>query len=302
LTHVSDLGIFGRPILHAGRAEGIALGTFTASDGARIAWEETGKGRPILMLHGLMAHGGFFRSQAPLADCHRLITMDLRGHGQSSAFLSRSDGEDAVSLDRLAMDVAELAEALDLQGAVGVGWSLGASVLWQTLAGSAAPRFAGAVVIDMTPKVLNEGDWTLGLAADHVEARSAAFRDDFPAFATIAGPAIFAADDALGAWAAGEFARNDGAIMGAVWERLVEADLRPLLPLIDQPTLIVHGAKSPLYGPETARDLTERLPNARAAAFAHSGHAPHLEEPERFNALLTDFAATLPQLRQPQTA
>jgi pimeloyl-ACP methyl ester carboxylesterase len=280
------------------------LKQFTAADGTRIAWEEAGSGRPLVLLHGLMAHRGFFEAQAPLAAQFRLIGVDLRGHGESSSSLPRSGEEGEDVLDRLATDIAELAEALDLDGAIGVGWSLGASVLWRVLAGQAGRRFAGAVIVDMTPKVLNEDGWRLGLTPEHCQARAAAFRDGFAEFTGIAGPAIFAPDGdgaSLGTWAGEQFARNDGAAMGAIWASLVEADLRPLLPRITQPTLIVRGAQSPLYGPETAEYLAGALPDARTVEFARSGHAPHLEEPERFNALVSEFAASLPRIRQPQT-
>jgi pimeloyl-ACP methyl ester carboxylesterase len=36
------------------------LHVFTASDGARIAYRDSGRGTPIVLLHGLMAHAGFF--------------------------------------------------------------------------------------------------------------------------------------------------------------------------------------------------------------------------------------------------
>lgn len=301
-------------------AGGVGLQRFTASDGASIAWEQDGSGRPILMLHGLMAHRGFFRAQAPLAEHFRLIGVDLRGHGESGGSQpchSRESGklglataaapldscfrgDDNLGLDRLAADVAELAAHLDLDGAIGIGWSLGAAVLWRVLAGGEGARFAGAVIVDMTPKVLNEGGWTLGLTPEHCDARAAAFRGEFAAFAAQAGPAIFADGDALGPWAAREFARNDAGAMGAIWQSLVAADLRPLLPRIAQPSLIVHGAHSPLYDAATANYVAGVLLHARAIAFQRSAHAPQLEEPERFNALVTEFAASLPQIRQPQ--
>jgi pimeloyl-ACP methyl ester carboxylesterase len=261
---------------------------FTASDGVRIAYRDEGAGRPILLLHGLMAHSGFFEPQGALADNFRLIRMDLRAHGESGA------GEPSVA--RIAADVAELAERLDLGGAIGVGWSLGASVLWRLLAGPVSDRFAAAVVIDMTPRVLNGGDWALGLSQEHCDARAEAMRADFPAFARAAGAAIFAesAEVGLGAWAGDEFARNDPAAIRALWFSLVAEDLRPFLSGIAQPTLVVHGSHSHLYGADTAEELTRALPNARALAFRRSGHAPHLEEPELFNAAIRDFAATLP--------
>jgi pimeloyl-[acyl-carrier protein] methyl ester esterase len=245
-----------------------------------------------VLLHGLMAHGGFFREQDQLADRFRLIRMDLRGHGRSAAFPGQP------SVEQMAGDVAELAEALDLQGAIGVGWSMGATVLWHVLTGPAAGRFAGAVVIDMTARVLNDEEWDLGLSAEACEARSAAIRDDFERFAVDAGQAIFAQPDenggrALADWASFEFARNDPGTIAALWASLVRQDVRALLERIEHPTLVVHGAQSRLYGEDTADHLVAALPDARAVRFERSGHAPHLEQPELFNQSLTDFADRL---------
>jgi pimeloyl-[acyl-carrier protein] methyl ester esterase len=254
-----------------------------------------------VLLHGMMAHGGFFGGQDALAADFRLVSVDLRGHG-----LSRGDGR-GLEVETLADDVAELSEQLDLQGAIGIGWSLGASILWRLLSGATGRRFAGAVIVDMTPKVLNEVGWELGLSRELCDARRQAMADDFEAFAHAAGSAIFAQPvrpehQALAAWAGTEFARNDAAAIGAIWNSLVEEDLRAALPRITQPTVIVHGAHSQLYGSATAEHLAAALPHARAVPFPSSGHAPHLEEPERFNALVHDFAASLPPVFQTQTA
>ncbi|HEU0097660.1 MAG TPA: alpha/beta hydrolase [Allosphingosinicella sp.] len=265
---------------------------FTASDGARIAYSDEGEGRPLVLLHGLMANSGFFDRQRQLADAFRVIALDLRGHGRSPA------GPARPTIRRIAEDVTGLARHLDLGGAVGIGWSLGAAVLWRVLAGPASERFAAAVVIDMTPRVLNDGDWDLGLSRETCEARSQAIRDDFPAFAAAAGQAIFAAPGAEADRAALDFAANDPAAIGALWESLVEEDFRPLLPSIRQPTLVAHGAHSHLYGADTAGHLVAALPRARAVTFESSGHAPHLEQPELFNAVLREFAADLPPVRQ----
>ena len=270
---------------------------FTASDGAKIAYREEGTGRPLVLLHGLMAHSGFFDSQHVLADQFRLIAVDLRGHGQS-----RSDGG-GLTIEKLAQDVAELATALELEEAIGVGWSLGASVLWNVLAGPASSRFAGAVVVDMTPRVRNEGDWDLGLSNEMCEARSAAIRDDFAAFAANAGQAIYAQPVAgarrdMADWSSREFACNDADAIGAIWASLVRQDFRPMLAGIGQPTLVIHGAQSQLYGADTADHLVAALPNARAIEFQHSGHAPHIEQPELFNRAIREFAASLPRVRQ----
>ena len=271
------------------------MNQFTSSDGAQIAFSDSGSGTPIVLLHGLMANRGFFRFQAPLADTHRLIAIDLRGHGESGA-------GPAPTVERLAADVAELVESLDLTGAIGVGWSLGATVLWQLLAGPAGRRFAGAVVIDMTACVRNDAEWDLGLSPEACEARTAAIRADFEGFALGAGQAIFAQplapeQRALADWASAEFARSDGAAIAAIWESLVRQDMRALLSGIRHPTLIVHGALSSLYGAETADHLVAALPTASAVRFDRSGHAPHLEQPDLFNRTLKDFADRLSRVR-----
>ena len=273
---------------------------FTASDGASIAYQDEGRGRPLVLLHGLMAHQAFYDPQRPLAQHFRLIRVDLRGHGGSG------DAGSPLTVDRLAQDVAELASTLDLQQAIGIGWSLGASVLWRVLAGPEGALFAGSVVIDMTPRVLNAGTWQLGLSPELCEARSAAIRSDFSTFAANAGQAIFTqpiadGNRALADWASVEFARNDPAAIGSIWASLVDEDFRADLQRISQPSLIVHGANSQLYGPGTADYLAQALPNARAVRFERSGHAPHLEEPEKFNRLIREFAAGLSAARETQT-
>ena len=274
---------------------------FTAPDGARIAYRDIGSGRPLVLLHGLMAHSGFFRSQAALAADFRVISIDLRGHGES-----RSGGA-APTVEALAGDVGALADRLELEDAVGLGWSLGAAVMWLVLTGPQGRRFAGSVIVDMSPRVLNGGDWQLGLSREACDARSEAIAGDFESFAVNAGQAIFAQPVAAerkedADWASREFARNDAATMGMLWSSLMDEDFRPLLGRIRQPALIVHGAQSQLYGAETAQQLAAALPDARAIAFQRSGHAPHIEEPALFNQVITDFAAGLPQVRTVQTA
>ena len=274
------------------------MGIFVAPDGAKISYDESGSGRPLVLLHGLMASAEFFAPQQILADNYRLITIDLRGHGSSSA-----TGE--LTIAQLADDVGRLADQLDLSDAILVGWSLGASVLWRVLTGAAGHRFSASVVIDMTPKVLNEGDWTLGLSREVCDARSAAMRDDFEAFAASAAHAMFAQpltqkSSDLAASSGERFARNAPAAIQRIWASLVAEDLRPLLKQIEQTTLIIHGAHSQLYGRETADYLAAALPNARVISFGRSGHAPHLEEPESFNTEIREFAGSHVAVRELQ--
>lgn len=265
---------------------------FTASDGARIAYRDGGRGTPLVLLHGLMAHGGFFREQEALAQRFRLIRIDLRGHGGSAG------ADPSPTIETLARDVTELVQALELGDAIGIGWSMGATVLWHVLSGPAAARFAGAVVIDMTARVLNGSDWALGLSPEQCDARASAIRSDFASFAGEAGQGIFAQPvspsmRSIADWASREYPQSDREAVASLWTSLVRQDVRALLRQISHPTLIVHGAQSRLYGDDTADHLVEALPDARAIRFGGSGHAPHLEQPELFNRSIEDFADRL---------
>ncbi len=259
---------------------------FVASDGARIAYRDEGEGVPLLLLHGLNAHGGFFAPQAEaLSDRFRIIRPDFRGHGVTPP-------TPAPDIRRLGADVAGLIDHLELTGVIGVGWSLGATVLWELMSGPAAPAFAGLVVIDMSPRVLAAPDWSLGLidpAMREPPANETALErgqriaemivgeetEDRAALVDRLGPGLAVADPA-----------SVMALGGSLYAR----DFRAMLPSICVPTLVVHGGASRFYPAETARFIARTVARGRVETFAQSGHAPHLEEPDRFNALLAAFA------------
>ena len=55
-------------------------------DGARLAYDDLGAGRPVVLIHGVSMSRRFFdRNAAPLAERFRVINVDLRGHGESPA-------------------------------------------------------------------------------------------------------------------------------------------------------------------------------------------------------------------------
>lgn len=271
---------------------------FRLSDGALIAYEDVGQGRPLLLIHGWATHAGFFAPQLEgLADQFRVIAPDLRCHGRSRACPGTPD------LDRMARDLVELAAALDLRDLLAVGWSMGAMVVWAALAGGLAPRAAGLVSIDMAPKVLNSlPDWPHGLRGSHsgkpTPAALEIMEKGWAGLAPRIAARIFAsgreAEQAiLRRWAEREIAESDPRAMARLWADLTARDDRALLPGLRLPALIIHGRLSRLYPASTADALARLLPLAETLGFDQSGHAPHLEEPARFNAVIRDFAARL---------
>jgi len=254
----------------------------------------SGDAAPLLLVHGWAATGAFFKPQIDhFARTRRVIAPDLRGHGRSRAGA-------APTIGAMADDIEALLAALDLEDVVAVGWSMGATVLWKLLGGGRGARIAGLVTIDMTPRILNDVAWRLGLADgfDALDCARAMLRmkEDWKQFSSrVAANALAGEKPAPALLRVFEesFADNDADLMATAWDSLCNADVRDDLARISTPMLVTHGMRSKLYTPAVSAFVAEAAPNAARAPFHRSGHAPHLEEPERFNRLLNDFAAIL---------
>src|SRR5438093_11549131 len=88
----------------------------------RISYGSLGSGDPpVLFIHGAFEDRSYFDPQAAhLAPRHRVIGLDLRGHGTS-------DVPDAVSVDDFTADISVMEDAR-LDGAVLCGHSMGGVV------------------------------------------------------------------------------------------------------------------------------------------------------------------------------
>ena len=72
-----------------------------------------------------------------------------------------------------------------------------------------------------------------------------------------------------------------------VWQSLGDYDVTPELEALDIPSLIVHGAHDPI--PIESSERSARALEARLEVFQESGHAPHVEETDRFVTVLNAF-------------
>lgn len=99
---------------------------FQVSDGAWIYFEDYGQGDPIVILHGYLCSSKFFyKNIEGLSEKHRLVLVDLRGHGSSSKTLQN------LTMGRCAQDIHELIEHLGLENVTLLGWSMGSSVVME---------------------------------------------------------------------------------------------------------------------------------------------------------------------------
>lgn len=73
---------------------------------------------------------------------------------------------------------------------------------------------------------------------------------------------------------------------------VAEADLRPVLPMIDVPVLLLYGDEDQRAPVDiVGADLTARVPGARLVVISQAGHLCNAEQPEACDGVIRDFAA-----------
>jgi pimeloyl-[acyl-carrier protein] methyl ester esterase len=243
-----------------------------------IHTETAGAGPACVLLHGWGLHGGVWRDAAhALAADHRVISVDLPGHGHSATVPG------AFTLDDFATAVAEILPPHSCL----IGWSLGGMVAMQ-LAARFPDRVGRLILVATTPRFVTGTDWDHGLAPDVLDGFAARLRAD-PA-GTVRQ---FLALQVLG----GEDERGTlvrlrtlvsaappphPAALEAGLAVLRDATLLPLLERINQPVTLIHGRRDTLIPWAAARALRERLPQAELHLLPGAAHAPFLSHADEF--------------------
>lgn len=254
----------------------------------RLAYTDTGRGLPLLFVHGFPLNRSMWDQQVEaLSPRYRILTLDLRGHGESDAPLWR------YSVEEFADDVAALLDHLKLQQVVLVGLSMGGYV---ALACTRRfhHRLHGLILTDTRAQ------------ADTVEGRKGRFQ--LAQTAQTKGPAAVA-EVMLPKLLAPETLQSNPPLVqrirsmiesmplsGIAGDLMAMAD-RPdsvsLLPSITCPTLVIVGEQDQATPVTDARLIAGGIPNARLSIIPKAGHLPNIEQPEEFNRVLEEFLSPL---------
>lgn len=125
------------------------MAAFTTNDGVSIHYEVQGTGKPLVLLHGWDQSGkAFCNNISALAEKYQVVTVDLRGHGESG---KPSYG---YRISRLAMDVKQLLDTLELEEVSLLGWSMGCSVVWSYWDLFRGDRLSKLILVDEPPLCL----------------------------------------------------------------------------------------------------------------------------------------------------
>jgi pimeloyl-ACP methyl ester carboxylesterase len=247
--------------------------------GVELAYEETGAGEPaIVLIHGIACNRGFWKPQVQrFAPEHRIVAVDLRGHGGSDAPVQR------YTIAGLADDVGWMCEQLGLSRPVVVGHSLGGDVVLELVA--ARPELAAAAV--MIDSVLLPGDGRLDFVRQLVDDLRTpdgerVLRDYF---ATFFGPH---ADPVQSAWILDEATRTPSHVTSSIWEEWISGwDDAAALARCRVP-LAYLDAGTP--NADLARAV-ELCPSLTLGRTVDTGHFSQLESPEQVNAMLARLLA-----------
>lgn len=260
---------------------------FTLRDGGRLYYEDTGgEGPAVLMLHGwISTHAVFSRAVPVISRAARCIAFDHRGHGKS---MGAARG--AVTLDTLAGDLHELITGLGLDDVTLLGWSMGAGVILRYVSVYGCGAIRQIVLCDMSPRQMNDADWTLGLfqggltkeAAE--KAAGGTFYDLYKTFAVGAVPKLARLPEFLLRFIlTRKLAECDESAAVSLARSVQEADLRPCAERITVPVHYFYAVPGSLFSPALADWYRDHIPGPfRSAAFPNSTHMLISEHPRQF--------------------
>jgi len=235
---------------------------------------------PVLLMGGSLGTTlRMWDRQLPLARELRLVRFDHRGHGASPVPPGPYEMED------LGNDVLRLMDALEIERASFCGLSIGGMVgMW--LGANAPDRIDRLILLctsaHMPPPSFwrDRADMVLRAGSTEPIADRVVERWLTPAFAE-AHPEVRAD---LRAMLAAQPADGYAWCCGAI-ERM---DLRPLLPRIGTPTLVISGADDLAAPPEMQRVIADAIPGARHEIVAPAAHVAAVEQSDAVNHLILE--------------
>lgn len=262
-----------------------------SADGTNLCVEEAGNpaGKPILFIHGFSSSRLAFRWQfnSPLLQGYRLVSFDLRGHGESDQPLAAEFYTEGA---RWADDVRAIIEAAGLDNPILVGWSLGGRVIGQYLSTYGQAGLAGINFVSSRGFV-DPNVNVLGPAMDAY--RSTADSDLVRRIESTLKFIRYCYNDNV---SEEEYIFNVAINMVVPWQVRSaifgwSADFYKALSEIDIPCLVTHGRMDRVILPTAAEMMAGIIKTSTVSWYDDCGHSPCVEEPDRFNAELARFVA-----------
>ncbi len=275
----------GAPAASSLPQPGQRQGEYLEHNGAKLFYQRSGQGSPLLLVHGYPLSGALFdRVRGRLSQDHEVITVDLRGYGQSHA-PGVTD-----SVNTYADDTLAVLDKLGVQKAIIGGMSMGGPTVLSMFK-KAPERFAGMILIDTTAKNAappEAGEWQ-GFATLVQEK-------GVEAMVPFLLPVMLTGQTRMDDKAQVEYltaivkqCSKDAAISGAK-ALAARPDVSDLLPKIDVPTLVLVGLADGLCPFEIAQMMQQKIKGAQLHVVPGAAHAAIFEKPDDAGAAIASWA------------
>jgi pimeloyl-ACP methyl ester carboxylesterase len=237
----------------------------TEINGIRLYHVEVGAGPPVVLLHGGLANSDYFADQARvLAQAHRVILVDSRGHGRSTR------DQRPFGYDLMADDVIALLDNLKIDKAAIIGWSDG-----------------GIIGLDLAMRYPSRVTRVFAFGAN---TSKSGLKDDFdksPVFAAYMARA--GREYAQLSTTPKQYAAFQAQI-SKMWESepdWTDAQLRA----IRTPVWVVDGEHDEGIKREHTEYIAATIPGARLLILANVSHFAFIQDPASFNDAIKRFLA-----------
>ncbi|MFV8836550.1 alpha/beta hydrolase [Aquisalimonas sp.] len=255
--------------------------SFQSHDGLRLPVRVLGTGPPLVVVPGwLGAYTDWYPVVQRLARDRTCYVWEARPYFDPKV----------TGIDALAADLRALIQAFDLQAPLVLGHSMGALTCWEYVRQFGCDGIGRFCLVDQSPRLLTDADWSLGLFGSFSEAENQVFieqlRRDFVgttmAFIT-RGRQVEPGSGAARLEAMFRETRRqrlealDPEPWVRCWEHFSRRDYRAEVERVEVPTLLVFGARS-FYGLDVARYVHRHTPGSRLRVHALAGHSPHQDD------------------------
>lgn len=254
-------------------------------NGAELYYESDGDGVPVVFLHGVLMSSRFFSEQKSLSDEYQVITLDFRGHSRSEKT------ETGHTLPQYARDLEAFLDTQGLSDVILVGWSMGSLVAWEYVRQFGTDRFRGFVSVEQQPLDLEQEDYEHGVFGfDELRGLMELAQTNPHELAwSLIDEMLVDEPNTVEQTLFDEITRVPPPITSAILFDQSVRDYREVVPDVDVPTLVCLGEDETMLENGGVEYVADNTPDAQLERFTNSGHCPFLEEPERFNHVLSSF-------------
>jgi pimeloyl-ACP methyl ester carboxylesterase len=254
--------------------------------GIELAYEVTGAGVPVVLLHGFPFNRTLWREQVEaLRGRFSVVTVDLRGHGETPAIVDAP-----ATMDEMAEDVAALLDELGINVPVVLGGlSMGGYVALAFY--RLFPERVRALVLADTRPQADTDEARL----NREETATRALREGMQTIADamlpkLLAPATHAERPEIVARISDMILHTDPQGAAAALRGMaVRRDQTKLLREIKCPTLIIVGSLDAITPPADAELMQREIRGSRLEVLAGAGHVSNVERPAEFNRALEKF-------------